>query len=120
MSTLDVQRHVVAGLTSALTGLPPPYELYHPKRGVIQDWLWAVGHTPFGPYSTCRTLSLLAQHAAYRNALLGRLEHLLANVRETVGALDEFIEEYAAAFKLQDKEMEQLQRESSWLDLLYK
>ena len=119
MSTVDVERHVLAGLTTAMTGMPPPYEVYSASRQTLgQNWLWAVGHTPFGPYSACRTLSLLARHAAHRNALVGRLEKLLRKMRASVAMLDDFIEEYTPAFEKENARS--LKRETNWIDLLYK
>lgn len=41
-----------AGLASALAGITPPYQHYEPAAGrLVADWRWAVGATPFGPYS---------------------------------------------------------------------
>jgi len=55
VSGLGVTRHAVAGLATALCGLPPPYEQYSRASAALQsNWLWATGacartsrlHTP--------------------------------------------------------------------------
>ena len=78
-----------------------------------------MGHTPFGPYSTCKTLSLLAKQAALRNALLGRLEKQLRRLKESVTELDVFIQEYASVFPASGNQSQELQRDSNLIDLLY-
>ena len=122
MSTLNVERHVLAGLVTALTGTPPPYELYSLDRGeVVQNWLWAVGHTPFGPYSSCKALSVLETHAAHRNALLGRLERLLRRLGDASSQLDAFIAEFSPVLPpRRNGKSQELQRDSNWIDFLYK
>lgn len=58
-----VQRAVVAGVAAVLGGLSAPFEdLVVRRRSVLRhDWLWAVGHHPFGPLSNTPSLSLLLQ-----------------------------------------------------------
>ena len=54
---LDVTRHVAAGVAQALGGLVPPYVRFSAAHGsAAGDWLWGVGHHPFGPYSNCSGL----------------------------------------------------------------
>lgn len=119
MNTLDVQRHILAGLTTALTGIPPPYEIYRSGKGVVHDWMWSTGHTPFGAYSKCQTLSRLAKQAANRNALLGRLERMLLTLRESVETLDKFVEKYSSVFQI-DLGPGGMKRDKSMIDILYK
>jgi hypothetical protein len=48
----DSARHVIAGLAKALAGVVPPQARYDSLGDVVtSDWRWAVGATPFGPYS---------------------------------------------------------------------
>ena len=94
----DVTRHVVAGLATALAGVLPPYARplrpgdAPPARGGVfaapeADWRWAVGATPFGPYSNFSGVSDALQNAARRNLLIA---HAAAALREGQRRLDAF------------------------------
>lgn len=53
----SVTRNVIAGMAQALAGLAPPYVRYdHVARAFVQDWRWAVGAQPWGPYSNYTSL----------------------------------------------------------------
>lgn len=59
------QRHILAGLASAVGGLSAPYEKasrVH-ERPVV-DWLWASGCHPFGPFSNTSQISQMLQDVA--------------------------------------------------------
>ena len=52
MDGLDVTRNIAAGMAMAVGGIVPPHLRYSsPHGGVLNNWLWSVGHHPFGPYS---------------------------------------------------------------------
>jgi len=45
-----------------VSGLTPPYKHYDPALGGYEyDWRWAVGATPWGPYSNYSGVSELMQ-----------------------------------------------------------
>jgi hypothetical protein len=46
-------RSVIAGLATALGGVVPPQQRHcaASEDGVVEDWRWAVGAVPWGPYS---------------------------------------------------------------------
>lgn len=59
------QRHILAGLASAIGGLSAPYERasrIHERP--IVNWLWAAGCHPFGPFSNSSQISQILQDVA--------------------------------------------------------
>lgn len=59
------QRHILAGLASAVGGLSAPYERasrIHERP--IVNWLWAAGCHPFGPFSNSSQISQILQDVA--------------------------------------------------------
>ncbi|KIZ06288.1 hypothetical protein MNEG_1669 [Monoraphidium neglectum] len=88
----DVTHHVVAGLAQALAGVLPPYSRPRAHAGpALQDWRWAVGATPFGPYSNYSDVSELMQNAARRNLLLSHVSAALRATQHRLDALDDFV-----------------------------
>lgn len=94
----DVTRHVVAGLATALAGVLPPY--LRPLRGAAgpgaapeQDWRWAVGATPFGPYSNYSEVPETVANAARRNLLIAHAAAALREGQKRLDALDAFVSE---------------------------
>jgi hypothetical protein len=59
------QRHILAGLASAVGGLSAPYErASHIHERPIVNWLWAAGCHPFGPFSNTSQISQILQDVA--------------------------------------------------------
>lgn len=59
------QRHILAGLASAVGGLSAPYEkASHVHERPVVDWLWATGCHPFGPFSNTSQVSQMLQDVA--------------------------------------------------------
>eukprot|EP00210_Caulerpa_lentillifera_P000299 g292.t1 len=115
-STIDVERHILSGVMIALTGSIPPYELFNAeKQEVNYNWLWATGHTPFGPYSTTKTLSGVTKQAAHRNALVGRLEGIIRRLQSLIHELDDFAIQHTSLIPRNDP-----QRDKTWMDYLYR
>ena len=59
------QRHILAGLASAVGDLSAPYERasrIHERP--IVNWLWAAGCHPFGPFSNSSQISQILQDVA--------------------------------------------------------
>ncbi|GMH38389.1 hypothetical protein BSKO_06273 [Bryopsis sp. KO-2023] len=123
-NTLDIERHVVAGLATSLMGIPPPYESYsaYKKDHVVMDWLWATGHTPFGPYSNTSTLSSMTFAVARRNMFLAQVETLLVRLKRTLRLLDDFVGEYLSPpfNELNIKHGNFGVSGETWIDQLYK
>ncbi|XP_078444256.1 uncharacterized protein LOC144713534 [Wolffia australiana] len=89
------QRHVLAGLASALGGLTAPYEKASRAHGrPIINWLWASGCHPFGPFSNSSSISLLLHDAALRNAIYARVDSALRKIRETSEMVQSFASEH--------------------------
>lgn len=61
----QVQRHILAGLASAVAGLSAPYEkASHVHERPVVNWLWAAGCHPFGPFSNTSKVSQMLQDVA--------------------------------------------------------
>lgn len=61
----QAQRHILAGLASAVGGLTAPYErASHVHERAIVNWLWAAGCHPFGPFSNTSQVSRMLQDVA--------------------------------------------------------
>ena len=88
-------RHAVAGLAVALSGLASPSERFSRTRFArVENWLWAVGHHPFGPFTNCATLSDALVDVARRNAIISRLDASMRAVRSALEDVEAFAEEY--------------------------
>ncbi|KAL5782115.1 hypothetical protein ACOSP7_007144 [Xanthoceras sorbifolium] len=89
------QRHILAGLASAVGGLSAPYEkASHVHERPIVDWLWATGCHPFGPFSNASQISQMLQDVALRNTIYARVDSALRRVRETSETVQTFAAEY--------------------------
>ncbi|KDP27936.1 hypothetical protein JCGZ_19016 [Jatropha curcas] len=89
------QRHILAGLASAVGGLSAPYQkASHVHERPIVNWLWAAGCHPFGPFSNTSKISKLLQDVALRNTIYARVDSALRRIRDTSGAVQAFASEY--------------------------
>ncbi|MQM00423.1 hypothetical protein Taro_033158 [Colocasia esculenta] len=89
------QRHILAGLTSAVGGLSAPYEkASHVHERPVLNWLWAAGCHPFGPFSNSSQISQLLQDVALRNTIYARVDSALRKIRETSEIVQSFAAEY--------------------------
>ncbi|KAK1592577.1 hypothetical protein Q3G72_027299 [Acer saccharum] len=89
------QRHILAGLASAVGGLSAPYEkASHVHERPIVDWLWATGCHPFGPFSNASQISQMLQDVALRNTIYARVDSALRRIRETSESVQSFAAEY--------------------------
>lgn len=88
-------------LTRPLTPSPPPPGVVppysrprppgHAPGPATHDWRWAVGATPFGPYSSFAGVSGITQNAARRNLLLSHVSAALRASQGELNALDAFV-----------------------------
>ncbi|KAJ9181790.1 hypothetical protein P3X46_005848 [Hevea brasiliensis] len=84
------QRHILAGLTSAVGGLSAPYEkASHVHERPIVNGLWAAGCHPFGPFSNTSKISKLLKDVALRNTIYARVDSAFHRIRDTSEGLDE-------------------------------
>lgn len=83
-----VERHIVAGLAEALGAVTNPFQNYNlDKQAIVEDYLWAHGHHPFGPFSVTASLSDLMLDTIVRNAILSRLTSAMALLNGAVDAV---------------------------------
>ncbi|CAN6923198.1 unnamed protein product [Brassica oleracea] len=91
----QVQRHILAGIASALGGVSAPYEkTSHAHERPVTNWLWAAGCHPFGPFSNVSQMSQMLQDVALRNTIYARVDSALRKIRETSEAVQNFASEY--------------------------
>lgn len=91
----QAQRHILAGLASAVGGLRAPYEkVSHVHERPIVNWLWATGCHPFGPFSNTSQISQMLQDVALRNTIYARVDSALRRIRDTSEAVQTFASEY--------------------------
>ncbi|WJZ86743.1 hypothetical protein VitviT2T_006174 [Vitis vinifera] len=91
----QAQRHILAGLASAVGGLSAPYEkASHVHERPIVNWLWSVGCHPFGPFSNTSQMSQMLQDVALRNAIYARVDSALHRIRDT----SEYVQTFAAEY----------------------
>ena len=64
----------------------------HDRR--VENWLWSVGHHPFGPFTNCTTLSAALADVARRNAVLSRADTALRAVRRGLAETERFADEF--------------------------
>lgn len=91
----QAQRHILAGLASAVGGLSAPYEkasLVH-ERPVL-NWLWSTGCHPFGPFSNTSQISKMLQDVALRNTIYARVDSALRKIRDMSESVQSFAAEY--------------------------
>lgn len=91
----QAQRHILAGLASAVGGLSAPYEkASHVHERSVVNWLWAAGCHPFGPFSNTSQVSQMLQDVALRNTIYARVDSALHRIRETSEAVQTFAAQY--------------------------
>ncbi|KAM0948453.1 hypothetical protein DsansV1_C06g0059551 [Dioscorea sansibarensis] len=89
------QRHILAGLASAVGGLSAPYEKasrIH-ERPVV-NWLWATGCHPFGPFSNSSRVSEMLQDVALRSTIYAQVDYALRMIRDTSELVQSFAAEH--------------------------
>ncbi|GFR52439.1 hypothetical protein Agub_g15013, partial [Astrephomene gubernaculifera] len=85
-------RAIIAGLATALGGVVPPQQRVCGAEGqVVEDWRWAVGAVPWGPYGNYTGISSIFAATVHRNLLLARIERPLRRLIASLERLDAFI-----------------------------
>ena len=91
LETARASRGVLGALLQAGWGVAPSDVAWSAARNESEtSLLWAVGPTPFGPYSARAQLSFALRDAAARHALHARAAEVLAEVQELAGYYVEF------------------------------
>ncbi|XP_043723598.1 uncharacterized protein LOC122670703 [Telopea speciosissima] len=91
----QAQRHILAGLASAVGGLSAPYEkASHVHERPVLNWLWATGCHPFGPFSNTSQISKMLHEVALRSTIYSRVDSALHKIRDTSEAVQIFAAEY--------------------------
>ncbi|GMH29725.1 hypothetical protein Nepgr_031568 [Nepenthes gracilis] len=91
----QAQRHILAGLASAVGGLSAPYEkASHIHERPVINWLWASGCHPYGPFSNSSQISQMLQDVALRNTIYALVDSALHRIRDTSEAVQAFAGEY--------------------------
>ncbi|CAO2835101.1 unnamed protein product [Amaranthus hypochondriacus] len=91
----QAQRHILAGLASAVGGLVAPYErASRVHERPVLNWLWAVGYHPFGPFSNSSGISHMLHDVARRNTIYAHVDSALRRIRDTSEAVQAFASAY--------------------------
>ncbi|KAK4767501.1 hypothetical protein SAY86_015251 [Trapa natans] len=91
----QAQRHILAGLASAVGGLTAPYEkASHVHERAVMNWLWSAGCHPFGPFSNTSQISQMLKDVALRNTIYARVDSALHKIRDTSEVVQAFASEY--------------------------
>lgn len=91
MDTARAERALLGALLQSGWGVAPSDVTWSAARNETEaSLLWAVGATPFGPYSARDRLSFALRDAAARAALHARAAEVVAQVQQLAGYYDEF------------------------------
>ncbi|XP_077218176.1 uncharacterized protein LOC143852601 [Tasmannia lanceolata] len=118
----QAQRHILAGLASAVGGLSAPYEkVSHVHERPVVNWLWAAGCHPFGPFSNASQISLMLQDVALRSTIYASVDAALRKIRDTSETVQAFAGEYLRT-PLGEPVKGKKQKSSTelWLEKFYK
>eukprot|EP01090_Pellita_catalonica_P022145 TRINITY_DN8493_c0_g1_i1.p1 TRINITY_DN8493_c0_g1~~TRINITY_DN8493_c0_g1_i1.p1 ORF type:complete len:706 (-),score=107.56 TRINITY_DN8493_c0_g1_i1:120-1928(-) len=88
-------RAIIAGVASALAGLSSSTQRYSPLHNrEVQDYTWACGYTPFGPFSKSLQLSQIFYDMILRNAILSRVDLAYYDVHHALEQVNDFSEKF--------------------------
>ena len=97
----DPTRAALAGIASAVGGLAPPHLARCPLTGaVLEEWMWASGAHPFGPFSSSLKVSALLLDAAHRHGLASRVAAAAAHVAAARSEAEAFETRFSPAAAL--------------------
>ena len=81
-------RPLLSAVLRAGWGVAPPHSGWSEQGGDFRsEYLWEVGHTPFGPWSRVLGLSFAAKDAAQRHVVTSAQAAALARARSSLAAL---------------------------------
>lgn len=116
------QRHILAGLASAVGGLSAPYEkASHIHERPRMNWLWSTGCHPFGPFSNSSQISQMLQDVALRSTIYAQVDTALRRIRETSEIVQSFAAEHLKTPLGEPvKGKQNKTRTEMWIDKFYK
>jgi hypothetical protein len=87
VNSSHITSNIAAALLTGLAGVVPPQE--QRANGIkTQDWRWALGASPFGPYSHSLEVSGVFLAAARRNLFISHMESALSAITRRLTRLD--------------------------------
>ena len=94
-SPQDPNRHILAGVANALAGILPPYQRYsRPAGKIVEDFVWAAGVHPFGPFVSEPRFSAASRDLVLRNAVVSRMHRALTAVRGSIADVEAFVADH--------------------------
>jgi len=97
LNARDPTRDIIAAAVTALGGVVPPYQEFDSIQNRLgTDYMWAVGHHPFGPFSTSPRVSRIFADAVIRNSIVARVSTAVNNVKKAVHELNEFTKDFVS------------------------
>ena len=99
----DATRATLGCILSTVWGVAPTHELWNPiSLRVHKDFLWSVGNTPFGPFSSSLEMSSVLRAAPSVNQLLALLNHTATDVLGLLNTFSEYGVELEEALSFED------------------
>eukprot|EP01097_Dermamoeba_algensis_P006069 TRINITY_DN3827_c0_g1_i1.p1 TRINITY_DN3827_c0_g1~~TRINITY_DN3827_c0_g1_i1.p1 ORF type:complete len:731 (-),score=161.65 TRINITY_DN3827_c0_g1_i1:157-2310(-) len=120
MNALNVTKHIVASLLSLLGGVVDPtmhYSSIHDKT--MPNYMWAVGHQPFGPFSNTHLISQHFVELSFRNPVLSRLDKAVKLAESSISLVNGFLKKNIYDPFSDDLDHNQGQNLKFWLDKLF-
>jgi hypothetical protein len=107
---LNTVKNIIAGLSIALGGVTDPTRHYSRIREeFVDEYLWAVGYHPYGPFAHSDHLSDIFSDAVIRNHVTSKMHAAVHNVRKIMEEVDIFAKVYLS---IDDRQL------VTWEDLL--
>ncbi|CAM6102131.1 unnamed protein product [Calypogeia fissa] len=86
-----LERPVVGALLQTLWGVAPSHVTWSlPHNDSLEDYRWALGQTPFGPFSDSMALSFAQKDAAPRNILYSMLNQSISTALGVLNIVKEY------------------------------
>ena len=94
ISTLDPTAPALAGFASSIGGLLAPFESFWPRGVPARDFLWSVGHHPFGPFAKAAALPAVMVDVAQRHVVLSRVGTVISLLHKALGDVEALAARY--------------------------
>lgn len=77
----NATRPVLGAVLQTVWGVNPPENFYNPvTKEVETNFLWGIGNTPFGFFSSSSTLSFAIKDAVSRNVVLNQISDVISEL----------------------------------------
>lgn len=91
LNSHELTRPVLGALLEAGWGVVPTHRAWSEAQGrLVQDFVFSVGHTPFGPLAKGETLSFAERDSAARSGVLLTLNATVCGARKALEAFAKF------------------------------